>query len=161
LDAKPDQKGKHPDWTVGTLSTYKNGNLYIIDVVRFRKSPSGTKETMQETADNDGLSVIQCMEEEPGSSGKLVIDDFASTVFQGHSFKPIKPTGDKATRTGPFASLAERGNVYVVRAAWVNSWLDELCIFPTKGAHDDQVDTGSYSYFLHTGGPRKPKCKHA
>jgi predicted phage terminase large subunit-like protein len=161
LDAKPDQKGKHPDWTVGTFSTYKNGNLYIIDVVRFRKSPSGTKETMQETADNDGLSVIQCMEEEPGSSGKLVIDDFASTVFQGHSFKPIKPTGDKATRTGPFASLAERGNVYVVRAAWVNSWLDELCIFPTKGAHDDQVDTGSYSYFLHTGGPRKPKCKHA
>lgn len=155
------ESGKDPDYTAGTLSTYKNGDLYIIDVTHFRKSPSGTKQVMEETADNDGLTVVQCMEEEPGSSGKLVTDDFARTVFEGHSFKTVKPTGDKATRAGPFASACERGNVYVVRGVWLADWLDELCIFPTKGAHDDQVDTAAYSYFLHTGGPRKPKCHHA
>jgi predicted phage terminase large subunit-like protein len=155
------EPGKDPDWTAGTLSTYKNGDLYIIDVAHFRKSPAGTKQTMQDTADKDGLTVTQVTEEEGGSSGKMVSDDFARTVFEGHAYKTVKPTGDKATRAGPFASAAERGNVYVVRAPWLNDWLDELCIFPTKGAHDDQVDTAAYSYFMHTSAPRAPKCRHA
>jgi hypothetical protein len=57
-------KGKDPDWTVGTLCTLKNGDFYIIDVVRFRKSPNQTRSTMKETVDSDELTVTHCMEEE-------------------------------------------------------------------------------------------------
>ncbi len=100
------------------------------------------------------------MEEEGGSSGKIVTDDFARTVFLGHIFRTVKPTGDKATRASPLASAAERGNVKVVRAPWLNDWLDELCLFPV-GAHDDQVDTAAYGYSLLANISRRPKVGHA
>jgi hypothetical protein len=100
--ATAEEKGKDPDWTVGTLSTYKNGNLYIIDVVRFRKSPSGTKETMQETADNDGLASFNAWKKNPEQwqtcNRRLRKHSFSRTQFQthqthrrqSHTYRPIR-----------------------------------------------------------------------
>ena len=156
LAATAPTKGKDPDYTVGTLCTYKAGILYIIHVERFRDSPMKTKDRMRETANADGLKVMQYTEEEGGSGGKFTTDDLARNVFAGLAYKTIKAQADKATRAGPLATAAERGNVKVVSAPWVNDWLDELTLFP-DGVHDDQVDTAAYALIIATG--RKPRTR--
>jgi hypothetical protein len=37
---------------------------------------------------------------------------------------------DKVTRAEPFSVQCEAGNVYLVKADWNESYLDELCLFP-------------------------------
>jgi hypothetical protein len=60
----------------------------------------------------------------------------------------VRPTGSKVTRAKALASQAEAGNVYLLvtgdpdRDAWIEPFLDELCVFPA-GAHDDQVDAAA------------------
>ena len=66
----------------------------------------------------------------------------------GFPIKVERPTGDKATRAAPLAAQAEAGNVRVlvtgdpVRDAWVQPFIDELCLFPAA-THDDQVDAAA------------------
>lgn len=152
-------KGKDPDWTSGTLSTLKDGVLYIIHVVHFQGSPQQNEQLIQSTAEADGKTVAQYMEEEGGSSGKIATDHYARGVLCGYNFQTVKPTGDKATRAAPLASAAEKGNVKVVRGVWLNDWLDEMVSFPS-GLHDDQVDTASYCLSILAGAGRKPKVGH-
>ncbi|MCL2477621.1 phage terminase large subunit [Candidatus Bathycorpusculum sp.] len=91
-----------------------------------------------------------------GAGGKFTTDDLARNVFAGLAYKTIKAQADKATRAGPLAAAAERGNVKVVSGVWLNDWLDELTLFP-DGAHDDQVDTAAYALIIATG--KKPRTK--
>jgi hypothetical protein len=85
------------------------------------------------------------MEEEGGSSGKIVIDNYARRVLSGYNFRSERSTGDKATRAQPLAAAAERGLVKLVTAHWNKAFLDEVELFP-YGAHDDQVDACSLAY---------------
>lgn len=150
LAATAPAKGKDPDYTSGTLATYKNGVLYIIHVEHFRDTPMKTKDRMKEVSEADGLKVTQYTEEEGGSGGKFTTDDLARNVFAGKPYRTIKAQADKVTRAGPLATAAEKGNVKVVRGVWLNDWLDELTLFPA-GVHDDQVDTASYALIVFTG----------
>jgi predicted phage terminase large subunit-like protein len=82
------------------------------------------------------------MEQEPGSSGVKVIDDYTRRVLMGWDFQGVPSTGNKEVRANPLASQAEAGNVKLVRGPWINAFLDEIELFPL-GSHDDQVDAAS------------------
>ncbi len=58
------------------------------------------------------------------------------------AFQAVKVDNDKFTRALGWANRAEEGKVYLVRGAWIDEFLDEVCVFP-GGAHDDQVDAVS------------------
>ncbi len=137
-EAKP---GKDPDWTAGVLlGRSKSTNLlYVMDVKHFRGSDLANEQLVKQTAEIDGHSVRIRMEQEPGSSGVRVINDYQRRVLMGWDFKGVPSTGDKVTRANPVASQAEAGNIKLVRGSWINALLDELELFP-MGAHDDQVD---------------------
>jgi predicted phage terminase large subunit-like protein len=63
---------------------------------------------------------------------------------RGAAFKAVKVDADKYTRALAWANLAEEGKVFLVRGAWIDDFLDEVCRFTGKGdAHDDQVDAVS------------------
>lgn len=63
---------------------------------------------------------------------------------RGVAFKAVKVDADKYTRALAWANLAEEGRVYLVRGAWIDDFLDEVCRFTGRGdAHDDQVDAVS------------------
>lgn len=136
------KKGKDPDWTVGVKATVAEGKLYIIDVVRFRGTPQLNEKTIRQTAELDGLSVYQYMEQEPGSSGVNDIDHYRREVLLGYTFYGVKTTGSKEIRANPLSSMAEAGNVYLVEGAWIRQFLDEFEVFPV-GTHDDVVDASS------------------
>ena len=48
-------------------------------------------------------------------------------------------TGDKCERAAPLAAQCEAGNVRLVRGAWNQRYLEEICAFPL-GSYADQVD---------------------
>lgn len=131
------------DYTVGTkLRKTPSGVWYVEDVIRGQWSSHKTSQIIRQTAAIDGTGVPIRMEQEPGSSGKDVIDYYTREILQGYNFKGDRVTGSKPDRAAPFASQAEAGNVKIVAAQWNKAWLDELCLFPV-GAHDDQVDSVS------------------
>jgi len=152
LAATEAEPGKDPDWTAGVLlGRAKDGVFYVLDVLRTRSSPRSVQQLIEQTAALDGPGVAIAMEEEPGSSGKTVIE-FYTRLLAGYAFSGDKVTGDKVTRAQPLSSQAEAGNVKLVRSPWNRMLLEELSVFPF-GAHDDMVDSLSGGFSRLALGP--------
>lgn len=149
-----------PDWTVGTLMLLDKGISYILDIKRIRAKGEKVEQLVQQTAIEDGSSVSVRMEQEPGSSGKALVDQYARYVVPGYDFMGIRSTGDKQTRARPFAAAAANGNVRVLRGPWLTEWLDEMSTFPEAASHDDQVDsaTGAFGFLTGLGLPQRKRA---
>jgi predicted phage terminase large subunit-like protein len=137
--------GNNPDWTVGCkMALSKEGIFYVEHVTRFRATPSEVEKRMLSTAGVDGPATRIRVPQDPGQAGVAQKDTLVK-LLKGYDVVAKSPSGDKETRARPFAAQAENGNVKIVRGAWNNTFIDELCGFPSTstGAHDDQVDAGS------------------
>ena len=145
LAGTEEKEGKDPDWTAGILMGEFKGVFYILDLRHVRESNYKLQQLINRTARIDGNKINIYMEQEPGSSGKSLIDVYARDVLRGYAFYGDKPTGDKVTRAIPLSAAAEKGNVKILRAEWNNKFLDELCGFPML-AHDDIVDATSGAF---------------
>jgi predicted phage terminase large subunit-like protein len=139
------------DYTVGLkmARSKTTGKVFIPHLVRAQKSPKGVEALVGAVGDMDGYGVPVWMEQEPGSSGKIVMDHYNTDVMSGHSFKGEKATGDIRVRAQPFLAAVEAGNVYIVKADWNDDLIDEIDAFP-DGDNDDQVSAGALAYYkLH------------
>jgi predicted phage terminase large subunit-like protein len=154
---EPTQGNPDPDWTVGTLMMFDAGISYILDVRKVRARGEKVEQLIAQTAAEDGHGVAIRMEQEPGSSGKALADQYARYVVPGYDFGAMRPTGDKVTRARPFAAAAANGNVRLVRAPWLSDWLDEFSSFPESANHDDQVDSavGAFTFLTGLGLPQR------
>ncbi len=119
--------------------------IYIVHNLRFRKSAFKTETMIQTVADGDGYGVLIEMEQEPGSSGKIVIAHYEKEILKGFAFHGEKATGPIEVRAQPFMAAIEAGNVYAVRADWNKDLKEELNAFP-DGDHDDQMVSGALAY---------------
>ena len=157
---EPSQSNPDPDWTVGTLMLFDKGISYVLDVRRHRGKGEDIENLIAQTAYEDGRSVPIRIEQEPGSSGKALIDQYARYVLPGFDLMGIRATGDKVTRARPFAAAVANGNVRLVRGKWLTDWLDEVSAFPEACAHDDQVDsaTGAFSHVTGIGLPQRKRA---
>lgn len=143
-----------PDWTAGALcaiDTY-TGAWWIVDLVRDRLNSNGVERLVRSTAEKDGRAVPVIIEQEPGASGKSLLNYYARLVLPGFNVRGARPVHAKDVRAAPVASQAEAGNLYLVRAQWNAAFLDEAEGFP-YAQHDDQVDAVSGAFaVLTTGG---------
>ena len=159
LDALPQSWSKVRAWdlagseggnyTVGCLVSYGPhplplGGWCVEHVVRGRWTPAARDEVILNTARADGKLVRVIIEQEGGSGGIAQVESIKRTL-SGYSVTAVRPTGDKLTRAGPFATQAGIGRVAVVRGPWLAAFLDELEAFP-DGEYDDQVDSASMGY---------------
>ncbi len=136
-----------PDYTAGVKMGQLDGQYWIEHITRTRDTSARIELLIAHTAKVDGHQCMQRMEQEPGASGKAVIDHYARRVLIGYDFKGVRSTGDKTTRARPLASAAEQGYVNIVRAPWNEAFLDEAEIFPPPpGRHDDMVDAASGAF---------------
>lgn len=142
MAATEPKPGHDPDWTAGALVAEYHGVYYLCDMIRIRTTPQGNEALVKQTAEIDGRQVAVRMEQEPGSSGKSLIDHYARDVLKGWDFQGVRSTGSKDVRANPVSSAAEAGNFRLLRGGWLNDFLDEAVSFP-GGAHDDQVDAVS------------------
>ena len=139
MAATEPKAGKDPDWTAGLLLGKSKGTLFIMDAKRFRGTPGANEALVRQTAELDGKGIKIRMEQEPGSAGVKMIDDYRRRVLMGWDFDGVPSTGSKEVRANPVASQAEAGNIKLVRGPWINAFLDEAELFP-NGSHDDQID---------------------
>ena len=144
------------DFTVGTKMGRMHGTYYVLDVIRFQGGPADVEHVIRNTALADGPDVEIYMEQEPGASGKIMIEHYQFRVLAGYYFQGIRSTGPKPARAARFASMSEARNVKLLRGTWISKWLDEFEGFP-HGSHDDQVDSGSGAFNqLTLGGDLRP-----
>lgn len=135
------------DYTVGVkIAETHDGTFIIEDVQRDQLSPNGVDRLIHSVANTDGRRCPVREEKEGGSAGKTVVDARAK-LLKGFDYQAVIVSGSKATRAKPFRSQVEAGNVFVLRAAWNNAYIKELCDFrPNGSAHDDQVDATSCAF---------------
>lgn len=130
--------GRRPDWTVGLRMVLVGDVFFVEDVVRGQWKPSEVETRLTNTTSQDGTAVRVRIPEDPGAAGK---SDAATKVklLKGYDVTAVRPTGEKSVRARPASAQAEAGNVKLLRGAWNDAFLDEVCTFPA-GTHDDQVD---------------------
>lgn len=148
---EPSPSNPDPDWTVGCLGMFDRGVFYILDVRRVRAKGDRIEKFVRDTAEEDGIEVGIMMEQEPGSAGKNLIDQYARYVLPGYEFYGQRATGDKVTRAKPFSAAVANGNVRLVRGSWNTDFIDELSAFPEAPIHDDQVDAAVHAFNICAG----------
>jgi len=153
------EKNKDPDYTAGVLLIYENGIGYVMDVTRVREDSPEVEDLVRETAADDGVAVPIRVEQEPGASGKSLVNMYSRNVVAGYDFEPVAASGDKVTRAKPLASAVRNGNIKLVRGPWNLEFLDEITSFPEQVTHDDQVDALAHAYSVVTGITGKERRK--
>lgn len=131
------------DPSVGTVwAVLETGNAYLVDVVRKRMVYPELKKAVQDLYNKWGGDVVLI---EDKASGTSLIQDLRNDSRL--PVKAIEPDGDKVTRAVSSTLLMEAGRMWLpTQARWLLDFENELTSFPTKGVHDDQVD--SVSQFL-------------
>lgn len=157
---KEESKKNNPDFTAGSLLTYVDGIVYVINVVATRVSPKKRYDLMKQTAVmDDGMygSVMQVWEEEGGASGKDVSVTL-NELLDAHLRAPMRVRKSKNFYIDLFANKAETGNVRVVEGPWLyekhdgSTYFDSLEAYPSSLVHDDDADSTAKACFLLTGG---------
>lgn len=142
------------DYAAGVrMHRTKDGCVYVSDVRREQGTPQAIEKLVKRTAKTDGKGVAIRFEQEPGSAGKILIDNYRRLVLPGFDVRGTRSTGDKVTRSGPWSAACEAGDVHLVRADWNEAYIDEHTAFP-EVAHDDQVDASSAAFATLTHGNR-------
>lgn len=129
------------DYSAGVLVAFDADALRwrVEDCVRGQFGPDELERVMLATARRDPERTRVCVEQEPGSSGKLAVRDIGRRVLAGFDVVARRATGPKTERARLSASLLANGNMDLVQGSWCHDFVDELTAFPT-GPHDDQVD---------------------
>jgi len=150
---EPSKTSPDPDWTSGVLLGLRmNGNPVILDVVRGRHNPGGVEDMIRATAEQDGKDVTIWQWQDPGAAGKADAAHYQRSVTQGYTLRTEVAAKSKTAYAGPPSSACAHGNLAMVRAPWNNAVLSVLEAFPSKNAHDDDVDALSLAYMAIVGG---------
>jgi predicted phage terminase large subunit-like protein len=144
--------GETNDYTSCTIFGTTENGFYLLHELHERLELPDLKRKLVELAEVYGPHDILV---EDCASGQSLIQELKSgTVLP---IRPIKVDRDKVARANSVTPLVEAGRVFVPdpsTAAWVNDYLDELCIFPA-GQHDDRVDSTT-QFLNHVRQPRTP-----
>lgn len=153
LAATTAEEADDPDWLAGVKLGKVGKTYYVLHVTRDRLTPQGVEKLITRTAAVDTVRTKVRIEQEGAASGKIV-RSYYTRLLDGYDarFTGI-PKAAKTVRAGPFSAACERGDVKLVRGAWNETYLDELCAFPQEGVKDDQVDASTNAYKQLSGGP--------
>ena len=137
------RKNPDPDYTASVKIGYHAGIYYILDITRDRKKPMEVENLVSLNANSDGIKCDIRMEQEPGSSGEMIIEHYKRNVVPKYNFSGIKLSGSKTDRASIASSACQAGKVCILRTCRNKSaFYDEVDSFP-YGSHDDMVDAFS------------------
>ncbi len=161
LAATEKKQGSDPDWTAGVLmARASDGLTYIADVRRIRTDGLGVENFIRGTAIEDFErwgTRKQRMSQDPGQSGKALVQHYKRNVLHGFDFDYDSESGNKLTRATPLASQQEGENVVLVRGEWNRAFVEECRTYP-RGSHDDMVDAAALA-FLELAGLLKKRAR--
>jgi predicted phage terminase large subunit-like protein len=120
-----------------------DGRFYVANVIKVQEEGAAVRKIILATAQAERHVEIS-LPQDPGQSGKVQAQDYVA-MLAGFLVSAQPETGDKCDRARPFADQCEIGNVFIVKSDWNESYLDELCSFPTA-KFKDQVDASSGAF---------------
>lgn len=134
-------------YTTGVkLGATKEGEIYVLDVIRVRLDSWARERLIRRTARLDGLAVVVGQEREPGSGGLESAQRTAvKTLHGGFRVRTLLARGDKTSRADPFSVEVNKGSVVMVKADWNRDYVRELKYFP-HGSYKDQVDASAGAF---------------
>lgn len=135
---------RDPDYVTATLMAHHEGKYYVLDQIRERLDPEQVERLVFQTAELDGPAVHVTIEQEPGASGKMLVEYFIRELA-GYKVEGQVASGDKVVRAQPFAGQLNAGNVILLKGPWNRAWLQEHAQF-NQGRYDDQVDSSSGAF---------------
>ena len=140
---EPTDSNPNPDWTAGVrMGLHADGSVWILNVVRMRARPNQVKQAVLSQAGRDHQHTQIFMEQEPGASGKTVIEAYTQAL-RGYDFQGVITGGaNKVTRAVPLAQYVGAGNVHVLDTTWTEDFLTEMEQFPIS-EKKDQVDAAA------------------
>lgn len=134
---------KGSDYSIGLKGAYDGENIYIIDMFKKQYTPNKLLSAFNRTIRKDGKKVRQFIEEEPGSSGKIAIQQIKSN-FPNYYIRGDRPKDNKFIRSFNAQSLAEDGRIYLLKSGWNDDFINDCVAFTGKNSsatyHDDVVD---------------------
>jgi len=137
--------GQEASFTAGVkIGKRLDGGFIIADSRRGQLSPGMVERMLVNTAAEDGKAISISIPQDPGQAGKAQAQYLIGRLA-GFTARATPESGDKITRAEPLAAQAEAGNVSILKGAWVEKYLDELCTFP-YGVNADQVDASSRAF---------------
>lgn len=150
--AKDYKSGQKPSYTAGVSIRKVEGEYYIRFVFAEQLSPHDVEKNFVNLSNQqarialfDKTQFMVRWEEEPGSASKRESRRLAQ-LLDGIDAKGDRVTTDKFIRGRPFASNSEVGNIHLVSATWVETWLEHMHNqpeIPENDIHD--ASTGSYN----------------
>lgn len=140
---------KDPDSTSGTLMAEHENIYYLLDNINEQMGPYEVEDIIKLTSKVDGKIVKIRIEQEPGSAGKSLIANYVK-LLAGFDVIGIPATGDKMVRASAYAAQLNAGNVKMLKSPWNRRVLMQYASFP-RGAHDDDIDSGSGAFNDMTG----------
>ena len=147
---------KDGDWTVGVLMGLGTDELvYVLDVVRFRKTTDDRNREMLLSASSHRLrypDLTVRVPQDPAAAGKDLAVSFQK-LFKGFSLKIEGLRGDKEVRADPWSQYVNAGLVRLVTgstdldkfAVWIKEYIQEHRKFPNS-SKKDQVDASSDAF---------------
>jgi predicted phage terminase large subunit-like protein len=154
-------------YSAGVLMGERACKRYVILNIQRGQWSAGNREAIiKTTADADAVAWRlfereTWVEQEPGSGGKESAENTV-TNLAGHTVHAERVTGSKLTRSGPFASQAEAGNIDLMAdlgptingISALEAFLNEAQNFDGEHGFTDQIDAGSGAFNkLTLGGP--------
>jgi len=141
------------DYTAGAKVAFKDGKLYIADVIRGRWEYPEAKEMIIQTGQVDG-SKVWIGVERVAFQLAAIQELQRVAALAAHYIEGVVPDKDKLSRAMGWAARARSGNVFLVNGPWVHDFLNEADDFP-QGSFDDQVDavSGAVQMIARTEGP--------
>lgn len=137
---------KKPCYTAGVkIGVTADHRVVIHHVDRFRLGPGDVEKRVRAVAEQDGTGIPIGIEQEPGSAGKTVIQNYVTRVLAGFSVYGKPSTGNKFQDMEPLAAQAQVGNLYLVRGPWNEAFIGEAEVAP-NGEYVDQIDAASRGY---------------
>lgn len=141
-----------PDYSASCLMLAAGGSFYILDVTAEQLPPSRVDSRYEaltrqdaERAAKEGRRYLSRWEMEGGSAGKREAWRMTKHMA-GIDCKGIPSLGDKLTRAKPLAAQSEAGNVFLVRGAWNELFLNHMHGQPDL-PHDDIMDAAGGAFF--------------
>lgn len=130
--------------TSGVKMGCYQGRYYVADCTAFREEEAARDRRQRLTAEGDGQSVPQWLEQEPGSAGKAQKAVFIRFMAPYPAYAE-PASGDKVVRAEGWAAQWQAGNVALLRGSWNAPYIAEHASFPS-GRTKDQVDASSGAF---------------
>ncbi len=149
-EAEEGMPKSHADYSATVkMSRDHLGNYYVEHVDQFRKHSGGVMDEIIRYAYDDGLSeCTTVIPRDGGAGGKSYHEYMKRTLAEnGVAAKSVTMSGhsSKLNRFMCFSTLAQNGNVYVVRGDWNDMWFSQLESFVpnNRNQFDDMLDATS------------------